>query len=322
MGKIWSRSRGHTSLLRKRHELVGCHAVTHAAGCLQLTTPSLRTTIMLVNGFFAFFFFTTSLKPAEFANEGCISDNYYGTYGDTSLFLLTPDSECFASLPATAPPGLIESGLFSVTEGNHQLVYIHKIPVQDDTDSVTQLTEALGLLDAYSPDSDSGTTPDLQTAFRLGDQHEYSFLHYTGADAIISVPPHLIPHIDKALPPSFKAYAIPAEPLAIIPVPEEAIARVKGWIGNLKFNEEIASIASDISVPQMHNDIHYLTGEDSGSPIFSRHSFSEGARIAASWLKDRIENTGARCEVEQFLIGFAPNVIWYITRQTTRSRGC
>ena len=270
---------------------------------------------MLVDGFFAFLLFTTPLKPAEFANEGCLSDSYHGTYGDTSLFLLSPDSECFTSLRATAPPGFIESGILSVVKANHQLMYIHKMPVQDDTDSVTQLTEALERLGPYATELDSGAS-DSQTTFGLGGQDKYSLLHYTGVDAIISVPPHTIPHIDKALPRSFKAYAIPAEPLVITPVPEEAVNRIKEWLEHLKLNDEIASIVSDISVPQMRNDIRYLTGEDSSSPIISRHSFSEGARIAANWLKDRIESTGAHCELREFSAGFAPNVIWCVPRWT------
>ena len=142
----------------------------------------------------------------------------------------------------------------------------------------------------------------------------------TEVDAIISLPPHLVPHINKALPRSFKAYAIPTEPLGIIPVPKEAVARLKGWLVHLKFNEEITSIVSDISAPQMRNDIRYLTGEDSSSPIMSRHSFSEDARIAANWLEDRIENTGARCELRQFLAGFAPNVVWYVISDRMSAR--
>jgi hypothetical protein len=268
---------------------------------------------MLVNGLFGFFFFT-SLKPAEFAGEGCLADNYYGTYGNTGLFLLRPESQCLASLLATAPPGFVEEGVL-IAKGDQQLMYIHKLPIQDDTDSGTQLTETLQGLDAYATNSGSDAS-DSQTTFGLGDQREWTLLQYLGNDAILGVPPHLIPHIDKALPRSYKAYAIPAKPLEITPVPEEAVARVKGWLDHLKFNEEIASIASDISVAQMHNDIRYLTGEDSSSPIMSRHSFSEGARIAANWLKDRIERTGAHCEFREFLVGFAPNVVWYVLHGT------
>lgn len=287
-------------------------------GLQVFSTPSVRTT-MLVNGFFGFFLFTTSLKPAEFADESCLTDNYYGTYGDTSLFVLSPDSECFSSLRGTAPSGYIDSGVLSVAKANHPLMYIRKMPVQGDTDSVNQLAKALERINVYNADSDSGAY-DSQTTFGLESQENYSFLHYTGVDAIISVPPHLVPHIDKALPRSFKAYAIPTKPLSITPVPEEAVDRVKEWLKDLKFSEEIATIVSDISVPQMRNDIRYLTGEDSSSPVMSRHSFSEGARIAASWLRDRIESTGAHCELREFLIGFAPNVIWFVLRRVTYPR--
>ena len=311
IANILSQSRACTSPSRKIHELTGCHpALTHATHCWLFTTPSVQTTIMLANGLFTFLLFAASPRPAEFANEFCLSNNYYGTYGDTSLFLLSPDSECFASLQSTAPPGYIESGVLSISKAHHQLMYLRKMPVQDDEDSLSQLTTALERLDtSVFADSDSGAS-DSQTTFGLEGHDKYSFLHYTGVDAIISVPPHLIPHIDKALPRSFKAYAIPTEPLDITPVPEEAVERVKGWLKNLKFDEDVASIVSDISVPQMRNDIRYLTGEDSSSPLLSRHSFSEGAKIAAKWLKDRIENTGARCELREFLVGFAPNVIW------------
>jgi hypothetical protein len=89
---------------------------------------------MLVNGLFGFFFFT-SLKPAEFAGEGCLADNYYGTYGNTGLFLLRPESQCLASLLATAPPGFVEEGVL-IAKGDQQLMYIHKLPIQDDTDSL------------------------------------------------------------------------------------------------------------------------------------------------------------------------------------------
>ncbi|KAI0696384.1 hypothetical protein C8T65DRAFT_729669 [Cerioporus squamosus] len=61
--------------------------------------------------------------------------------------------------------------------------------------------------------------------------------------------------------------------------------------------------------PEETEDIQYLTGEDPSSDILSRHSFSEGAIRAASWLQARFEETGASCTLEHFQEGFAPNVI-------------
>ena len=63
-------------------------------------------------------------------------------------------------------------------------------------------TEALQGLDVYATNSGSDAS-DSQTTFGLGDQREWTLLHYLGDDAIIGVPPHLIPHIDKAFPRSY-----------------------------------------------------------------------------------------------------------------------
>ena len=79
---------------------------------------------------------------------------------------------------------------------------------------------------------------------------------------------------------------------------------------HLKYDDTIANIVQNISLPQMKNDITWLTGENEDSKILSRHSFSKGARIAASWISDRMEDTGAQCELRPFLTGFAPNIIW------------
>ena len=66
----------------------------------------------------------------------------------------------------------------------------------------------------------------------------------------------------------------------------------------------------------MRSDIRYLTGEDKDSPIVSRHSFAPGSRVAAEWIKEQVESTakgtGVKCELRDFLEGFAPNVIWYV----------
>jgi len=115
--------------------------------------------------------------------------------------------------------------------------------------------------------------------------------------------------IDTILPRFFKTVSVSSSPSALIPVPSESVKRVRDLLATVKFDPAVASIVNNISVPQMRNDIRYLTGEDARSPIVSRHSFSEGARIAALWLKDRFEDTGAKCELRDFLAGFAPDVI-------------
>ena len=81
---------------------------------------------MSVSSFLELFFSTASLTPAEFANESCLPGNYYGTYGNRRLLAFGPDSECFASLRATAPSSHIQSGALSATKENNQLMYIHK----------------------------------------------------------------------------------------------------------------------------------------------------------------------------------------------------
>lgn len=61
----------------------------------------------------------------------------------------------------------------------------------------------------------------------------------------------------------------------------------------------------------MRHNIRHLTGED-GQGIMSRHSFSEGARVAADWIQGEFEKSGAKCRQEKFLEGYSPNVIWCV----------
>ena len=72
----------------------------------------------------------------------------------------------------------------------------------------------------------------------------------------------------------------------------------------------IASVVDGISVPQLKSDIRHLTGEAASSDIDTRHTLSTGALRAAGWLRERIEETGARCEFRQIREGWAPNVVW------------
>lgn len=134
-----------------------------------------------------------------------------------------------------------------------------------------------------------------------------------GEDSLVAVHESLIPHFDKLLPPTLSAIAIPDEPRPYVPVPPNAVDRVKNILKGLKFNPDVAGILSTFSIGSMQSDIRHLSGEDNQG-IMSRHSFSQGALVAASWIQVQMEETGATCELRPFLNGFAPNIIWYALR--------
>ncbi|KAF8499702.1 hypothetical protein F5888DRAFT_1793736 [Russula emetica] len=133
--------------------------------------------------------------------------------------------------------------------------------------------------------------------------------HLLTDSALLALSPAHATQLSLVVPPTWRIYVLPSIPSPYLPVPEPAIARLRDMLSTLRFNPEVAKIVSNISLPQVRNDIRFLTGEDGKSGIKSRHSFSSGALVAAEWLKVRLEQTGAKCELRPFLPGFAPNVI-------------
>ncbi|KAG2355094.1 hypothetical protein BDR07DRAFT_1427259 [Suillus spraguei] len=130
-----------------------------------------------------------------------------------------------------------------------------------------------------------------------------------GSYGLIAVEPSLAPSIEALLPRYWKPYVLPRQPTSYLPVPKPAIEHVKNLLETVRFDPVVSSLVNGISVNQMRDDIRWLTGEDGKSGIISRHSFAEGSRVAANWLKERFEETGATCELKIFLSGFAPNVV-------------
>ena len=120
--------------------------------------------------------------------------------------------------------------------------------------------------------------------------------------------------LDQLLEPSFKLGVIPYPPTPVLPVPSDDVSRVRDLLGSLKYDQTVADLVNLLSVTTMRKDITWLTGEAEDSPIESRHSFHPDSRKAAAWIKEQIEETGAKCELRTFLTGFAPNVIWSVFR--------
>ncbi|CCA69524.1 related to aminopeptidase [Serendipita indica DSM 11827] len=112
------------------------------------------------------------------------------------------------------------------------------------------------------------------------------------------------------LSPLWEAVRIPVDALPIKASTEsDSDKRLRKILSTVHFNPDISSILSSISLARMLFDIRWLTGEASDSPIISRHSFSDGARVAAKWIRSKMEEYGAACEYMDFLEGFAPNII-------------
>ncbi|KZV61772.1 Zn-dependent exopeptidase [Peniophora sp. CONT] len=129
--------------------------------------------------------------------------------------------------------------------------------------------------------------------------------------ALLAMPAQRLHDLHSLLPPIWNAYSVPqATALGpYLPVPKPAVDRVREMLEELQYSRAVADAVDAVSIVQLRSDIRWLAGEDEDSPIVSRHSFAEGSRYAASWMKDIVETTGATCEVQPFLIGFAPNLI-------------
>jgi hypothetical protein len=239
-------------------------------------------------------------------SNDCLAHNYFGTYGSHNVFI--PPESCVDSFASTddIPSVYIHPG--------SELVWVEQAALEpylltDYPFSLPSLQRYLAaLIDTNSTISDSpagGQQP-------LSSPIEKRPLHHTSTSALLALSPAHTRQLSLVLPPTWRIYVLSAKPYPFPAVPEPAIARVRDILNSLRFDPDVARIVSNISLPQARNDIRFLTGEDGRSGIQSRHSFSDGSRFAAQWLKVRFEETGADCELRPFRDEFAPNVIWYV----------
>lgn len=243
--------------------------------------------------------------PHITSNE-CLAQTYVGSYGYQEMF--TPPESCVNSFTSTADVPSIH------LQPDSQLVWVEQAALEKHL--LTEYPFSVPSLQRYLatlPDANS-TIYDTHAVAQqvLSGLIDARPLHHTSSSALLSLPPAHTIQLSLVVPPTWRIYVLPSRPLPYLPVPKPAIARLRDMLSTLRFNPEVAKIVSRISLPQVRNDIRFLTGEDGKSGIKSRHSFSSGARIAAEWLKVQFEETGAKCELRPFLPGFAPNVIWYV----------
>lgn len=246
----------------------------------------------------------TSHNPNVLSGDSCLATSYYGTRGQHDIFMT--DNDCLES-----SMDLISSGHIVPVEVPKQLVWLER---KDADESLRGSASVVDELDSFLSHLEEQAKPwynpeGEQTIMGTGVK-PVELLGRFETSAVFSISPELVPEVEFALPAFWDALVLPDEPVNFIPVPSSAIERVRDLLSTVKFDPVAASIVSNISVAQIRRDIRYLTGEDESSPIISRHSFSRGALLAADWLKEQFESTGASCELKPFLEGFAPNVIW------------
>ncbi|KAF8663445.1 hypothetical protein AX16_001015 [Volvariella volvacea WC 439] len=258
----------------------------------------------------------TPFRPSLLDPSSCLTPGFRGNYhdGNSQVSLILPTQSCLDSW--TSGDLISSASIVPFDDTNRQLVWLEEAAVDErlrnqtpkvdyDLDHFLDSFAVIGDLhpEEITQESSQVILPDAQP------QLNYEILYRTPTAALLSLSSSRAVGIDQIISRFWKSTLVPNESVSYIPVPPSAVKRVEDVLSELKFNPEIAAIVNNISLPQMQNDIRFLTGEDDISPILSRHSFSAGARTAAAWLKDRFEDTGATCTLCPFLDGFAPNVI-------------
>lgn len=259
----------------------------------------------------------TPFQPSLFEGDSCLVNKFYGNYGDgqQTLSVLIPDASCLETWPSH--PFASSASIAQASNEIQQLVWLEEQAVDDALKTnkpsfINELDSFLGAL-AHIPSFAADVLHSGQEVLNMPiSQPGYELFYRSSSAALLSVSHDKARIIDTIIPRFWRSTLLPNYPVSFLPVPEYAVRRVEDISRKLKFDPNIASIVNNISLAQMRNDIRFLTGEDEQSGIVSRHSFTPGALTAANWLKARFEDTGATCELKPFLIGFAPNVIWYI----------
>ncbi|KAF9077072.1 hypothetical protein BDP27DRAFT_1313087 [Rhodocollybia butyracea] len=261
------------------------------------------------------FLLVTSFDTSLFSDNehNCLFGNFYGNYRDGSQIksVMVTDESCIASW--TAQTNSLSAAFAPAPQGFRQLVWVEEEAVDSslkasiDGNEFERFLQHLSSPLAIPFENYLEASQDVMVS-----DHEdlsYELFYRTPTAALISMSPKIAFHLDTFLPRFWKATPLPNSPVEFIPVPPSAIEPIKSVLSNLAFNPTVAYLVNNISIPQMESDIRFLTGEDGQSGITSRHSFAQGSRVAAAWLKERFEETGATCQLKSFLPGFAPNVI-------------
>ncbi|KAF8639735.1 hypothetical protein AX17_000997 [Amanita inopinata Kibby_2008] len=257
-------------------------------------------------------FLILPFEPQPLQSNSCLSNSFYGNYRDgktmRSVFKFSHDQQtCFYAYGADTPG----SYKLKTVREPQQLIWMESQDVDESLKPQKQLRIddwLMSFLDRLPLDAQFSRGSQKSLHVQSEPSHE-SIIWASNTAALVSLSSDLSRDIDMYLPRFWKSTILPSAPTSYHSISSSSEKLIERIASQLRFDPEIASMVNNISLPQIKNDVRFLTGEDGTSGIITRHSFSSDARVAANWLKYQFEETGANCELRPFLPGFAPNVI-------------
>lgn len=303
---------------------------------------------------------TTSSGPTA-DSPACLRNGYYGVYGSVNApdHVFISSEECILGNEATLGSAFRSGSMVPLGNALRKqvLIWVGQAGVEQHMGLKTAATDSvyetiLDNLERLVGQEESVLGDNEQHAFSLPRQLEQPVLyHQSQHSLILGVPESTLAVIDRVVPGHLSLVAIPSQayPLAFgqdsygAEVPQYLIDNLANITSTLKYSSKIDQILDALDYREIVRSVRYLTDE-SGSGIVSRHSFSPGSRIAAKWIKgssprlsttsahthpfplllpppEKVESTGAKCTLEPFLPGFAPNVICRYTPSSNPSNG-
>ncbi|CED83631.1 Peptidase M28 [Phaffia rhodozyma] len=261
----------------------------------------------------------TNPSPAFISAHG---SNYYGTYGSA-------ESSTPIYIVSQSESGRLKDNFGGVSvsyDEGQRLFWIGQAGLAEDFDegkspmkfaeNVNEILDLSGsaLSALWSSTYLAGQDHQIQAAFGNPTPRDEAvgLIHLDPKEfAVVQVGKKVIPYLDVLLPRGLVAVALPENPLPLMAnkVNDERIEFLRNATKHVKHDSKIDKIVSSLTISEFKSAVQYLTGENSSSPITSRHSFSDGAKLAAKWIASEVEETGASCSTHDFLPGFAPNVL-------------
>ncbi|EMD36645.1 hypothetical protein CERSUDRAFT_154934 [Gelatoporia subvermispora B] len=243
------------------------------------------------------------IDPTTLAADLCLARGYHGTYGAQSIFIA--DDDCYLSASDS-----LSAGSILPIPAHGQLVWLEHEAVDDAIRPTSFVDELDAFLEQLASPAHPAYSGYAQQEVLVRERATPELLHRTATSALVAVDTEDVAYaLADHLPRFWKSTPVPSSPIPLTPVSAAARARLSNLLSSVKFDPIIASVVNNISATYLQLDVTYLSGEDPSSPIISRNAFTEGALIAADWLKTRVEETGASCELKPFREGWAPNVI-------------